>query len=149
MAVAYGPLNSYLGTREELFSHLREIWRKVGWTDRVRSNAEWEHCLKCSLWVYLAWDETRVVGFVRLVDSGLFGHIHDVAVDPDYWRQGIGTKLMDELDKTIAEGWLFPWNEITLEPWDGNPWNREFYEKLGYVDTPCMRLTKYVFPEAP
>ena len=45
-----------------------------------------------------AWDETRLVGFARAVTDGHFrAYIEDVAVHPDYQRQGIGRRLIAAL----------------------------------------------------
>lgn len=148
MGVEIRTIHAFEGRHEELFDQLRNIWRRIGWTKRERSNAEWEHDISRSLWVYIACYGERVVGFVRFVDCGSFGCIFDVAVDPDYQRQGIGSMLMTELDKTIAKGGPFPWNDIILVPWEDNPGNIKFYKSLGYEVIVAMSLKRYTFPEA-
>ena len=50
-------------------------------------------------------DEGRVVGFVwfgAAMDDPGFGEVYLVAVDPDRWRTGVGTALLDAVAPALA-----------------------------------------------
>ncbi|HTI49552.1 MAG TPA: GNAT family N-acetyltransferase [Planctomycetaceae bacterium] len=45
--------------------------------------------------VYTAWDGERLAGILRgWTDGGFDGYVNDLAVDPDYQKQGIGRELL-------------------------------------------------------
>ena len=45
--------------------------------------------------VWSAWDGSRLVGILRgWTDGGYDGYVCDLAVDPDYQKQGIGRELL-------------------------------------------------------
>lgn len=139
-------LSIQAGDAEHAFNQLRELWERIGWSEhRVRTNFIWEDCLRSSHYVLSAWDGQRLVGFGRIVADGIFATFYDIAVDPDYQRQGIGRQLMDMLigqvkDKGYAGIYLFRWEE--------NPGNQAFYESLGFEPTESgMELRKYMKPE--
>lgn len=54
-----------------------------------------------------AWDGDKIIGAVRMISDGLcYGWIHDMAVHPDYRKQGIAEELMKIL-QSGNEGLLF------------------------------------------
>jgi GNAT superfamily N-acetyltransferase len=70
-----------------------------------------------------AWDDTRLIGCVRLLTDGyFFGCITEILVDPDYQGHGIGRELMDR-------AWEASPTSIFL---GAQPGKEEFFEKLGY-----------------
>ena len=70
-----------------------------------------------------------VAGFVvaDLVDG--CAHVVAVAVHPDRGRRGIGRTLLAEVDRYAAEAGL---QGVTLTTFRDVPWNRPWYERLGF-----------------
>ena len=71
----------------------------------------------------------ETIGFGRVIgDGGLYFYIQDVIVLPHYQRQGIGTRIMEEikifLDNTLAEGAF-----VGLKSAEGLI---QFYERFGF-----------------
>jgi len=70
------------------------------------------------------------MGFVcvELVDG--IPHVWQLAVDPDHGRQGLGRSLMEAAcDWARSEHF----DAISLTTYRDVPWNRPFYESLGFV----------------
>ena len=77
-------------------------------------------------------DRSRVVGFAVCEaedeDSVAYVHLHEVSVDPHYGRRGIGRGLVQAvLSLARARAAL-----VSLTTFDDIPWNRPFYERLGF-----------------
>lgn len=70
-----------------------------------------------------AWDQSRLVGCVRLLTDGyFFSTVTEILVDPDYQKQGIGARLMKMV-----------WEESPCSLSFGvQPGNEPFFEKLGF-----------------
>lgn len=101
-------------------------------TDRIR---RWEADLtagRTSWWV--AEDDGALVGFVGIgpsrdpVDPGL-GELDTIAVDPGWWRTGVGTALMGTaLDALVAAGF----REAIVWTLAGYDRGQRFYESAGW-----------------
>jgi len=59
-------------------------------------------------------------------------HLLLLAVQPARWRQGVGTALMDWLEKVAVTAGL---ERISLEARQSNDQARAFYRRLGYVES--------------
>ena len=83
---------------------------------------------KGNLWVAL--DVANLCGFILVECRDHIGHIKELSVLPSSGRKGIGRGLI-----TQAEGWAkaeeCPW--LSLSTFRDVPWNRPFYEKLGFA----------------
>lgn len=80
--------------------------------------------------VISAWDAGELVGMARVVGDGVtVAYIHDLLVDPDHQRRGIGRALLTEvLDETSHIRQVY----ITT---DDPLWNRhvvKLYRSLGF-----------------
>lgn len=74
--------------------------------------------------VVTCWNAEELCGIGRLISDGVYyAAIFDVAVHPSYQRQGIGRRLMHELEQAV------PGLRIYLTATFGN---EPFYERLGY-----------------
>ena len=50
-----------------------------------------------------AWDDGRLVGFGRVISDGVYqAAVYDMAVIPEYQRQGIGTMIMQNILNKIS-----------------------------------------------
>lgn len=76
----------------EDYLKLRE---SVGWINFSKEQAQ--EAINNSLYTVIAIDNKQTVGMGRLVGDGMYGMIVDLVVEPNYQKQGIGSKIMDML----------------------------------------------------
>jgi len=112
----------------EEFSTLR---KKIGWGE-INSNVA-EVSLNNSLFHVIIRDESQLIGMGRVVgDGAMYFYIQDVVVDPNYQNSGIGTALMDQIEKylsiTATKG-----STIGLLAAKGK---ETFYTRYGYTQRP-------------
>ncbi|MCE7009582.1 GNAT family N-acetyltransferase [Kibdelosporangium philippinense] len=75
--------------------------------------------------VLVAGDPPVAFAYVGPLDGHL--HLHQIAVDPAYARQGLGTALMQAvIARAGARG-------VTLTTFADVPWNGPWYAKLGFT----------------
>jgi GNAT superfamily N-acetyltransferase len=73
--------------------------------------------------------EDAVVGYVEMSVVDGSGHVDQVSVMPDHQRQGVGRALMQAAEQwASAQGFA----SMTLTTFSHVPWNRPWYEHLGY-----------------
>lgn len=78
--------------------------------------------------VCLAYDGNRLIGACRaLTDGEYHGVIYDVAVRPDYQRQGIGRRMIEELLSRLPV-----WRVMLVADAEA----QGFYRKLGFEGYP-------------
>jgi ribosomal protein S18 acetylase RimI-like enzyme len=83
-----------------------------------------------SRWIVAAYDDVRLVGFVRAISDGISNaYVKDVMVDPAYRRRGIGREMMRRL-MSRREGirWVLHTSEQA----------KAFYEAIGFSRAPDM-----------
>jgi GNAT superfamily N-acetyltransferase len=70
------------------------------------------------------WEKGKIIGAGRMISDGVcYGWIHDMAIHPEYQKQGLGRKLMEE---------LLNGNESLLIGLTSAFGAEEFYYKLGF-----------------
>ena len=110
------------------------LWRRA-WGDAGPES--FQPILQRSLAHVGAFDGAKLVGFVNVAwDGGVHAFILDTCVDPDYQRQGIATRLVQqaaELARARGAKWLHVDFELRLEA---------FYRGCGFGPTAAglMRL---------
>lgn len=80
---------------------LKELYNSVDWWPE-RSVEEIAKILddKC----YAAWQDGKMVGFVRYISDGHFrAYVEDAVVLPEYQNKGVGQKLMQESLKDFED----------------------------------------------
>lgn len=79
---------------------------------------------------FVADDGTSVVGYVSggLNEQGS-GEVGAIYVDPEYWRSGIGSLLLDHFEDHGSEA---GWETMQIRVIAENDVARSFYEKHGY-----------------
>ncbi len=95
--------------------------------------------------VLMASRRGRIVGALRMetkkpwaIDLKYFTpvrkavYLHDVEVDPELQRSGIGRQLVDRAKSTAKE---WPVDAIRLDAYDGESGAAPFYEKCGFRET--------------
>ena len=99
---------------------------------------EWVKVQEKSSFIVQVLDKGKTIGWGRCVDDGTFCMIYDVAVHPDYQKQGVGTTIMDEIKKYVAQNDFL---SVSLFYNPNNPSVKEFYKKCGFYElTNAMRL---------
>ena len=73
------------------------LYQAVGWTNYTNQPQMLEQALSHSLASYVARDDEKIVGLVRLIGDGFSSvFVQDLLVLPSYQRQGIGSSLMKQ-----------------------------------------------------
>lgn len=114
------------------FVHLRS---KVGWGDLDLVVAK--QSLEKSLFHVIIKDNHQVIAMGRVVGDGvMYFYIQDVIVDPEYQQQGLGHKIMLEIEKylqsTTQQG-----STVGLLSAKGK---ETFYQRFGYICRPNNTL---------
>ena len=89
-----------------------------------------ELALKTTRAYFVAKVGTEVVGYAGLMVTGSDGHVTTVAVDPDWHRNGIGTRLMLGLSTAAAQRGC---TGLTLEVRVSNTGAQEMYRSFGFA----------------
>jgi len=63
--------------------------------------------------------------------------VHRLAVKVEFWKKGIGKKLMIFAENLVVEKGL---KSIRLDTYSGNPKAMEFYRRLGYIELGTIDL---------
>lgn len=110
--------------------------------NNLRSTVGWDakdlevvqEAIKSSILVKKAISKNKTIGMARVVGDGIYYLIVDVLVDPKYQRNGIGKKLIDEIEKEIKnkmqKGQKCSLNLVSIRG------KEEFYEKCGFRRIP-------------
>jgi GNAT superfamily N-acetyltransferase len=80
------------------------------------------------LWIATAQDG-ELVGFAQVVILDGFAHLDEIDVIPEHGRQGVGSRLVDAVCRWARSA---GYSKVTLSTFRDVPWNRPFYEKLGF-----------------
>jgi GNAT superfamily N-acetyltransferase len=80
------------------------------------------------LWVVLAGSAPVGFAHVEIIDPGT-AHLEEIDVLPAHGRRGLGTRLVTEVCEWAASA---GYESVTLTTFRDVPWNRPFYERLGF-----------------
>lgn len=89
------------------------------------------------LWVVE--DDGRVLGFACFGPAGhdeSFGELYAMNVDPDWWRRGVGSVLLDQVVRGLAQAGHA---EAVLWTGESNARAQAFYERAGWTQDGAMR----------
>lgn len=97
----------------------------------------WQNILtNCQTHTIVQEIDNLVVGFAnfgqtrdRDKDSKISGEITSIYLNPEYWRKGLGTELVEFIFKDMKHR---KFTKITLWVLDTNQIARKFYEKMGF-----------------
>lgn len=132
---------SYRDCRLEDAPSLLAMWRKaeatVGVTDTVEDIGRVIN--HSAAIVLVAEQHNRLVGSVIGTFDGWRGNIYRLAVDPDYRRQGLARKLVDEIEGRLAGMGA---KRVTALVEKDHPWAVGFWSAQGYQRD--ERIARYV-----
>lgn len=89
------------------------------------------------LWVALAGNAPVGFAHVEIIDART-AHLEEVDVLPAHGRRGLGTRLVTEVCEWAASA---GYESVTLTTFRDVPWNRPFYERLGFRVVPDAELS--------
>jgi GNAT superfamily N-acetyltransferase len=75
-------------------------------------------------------DEDRPLGYVLVALVDQQAHIEQISVRPDRQRGGVGQALIDQVQRWARQTGR---SALTLTTFTDVPWNRPWYEHLGFV----------------
>ena len=111
------------------YNNLRE---SIGWN--IKDTSIVENAINNSTIIKKAIVNNKTVGMARVIGDGMYYLIVDVVVSPEYQRNGIGKKIIDEIIEKIGnrteKGQT---SSINLMSIDGK---EAFYEKCGFTKVP-------------
>lgn len=110
-----------------------ELRAAVGWVAIVEEQAQ--SGLDDTDFLIACRDGENIVGAARIIwDKGYVAYLADVMVKPEYQKQGIGKKMVNEcisyIDSQLKDGWRV---KIILLAAKGK---EEFYDKFGFEVRP-------------
>lgn len=111
---------------------LFQLFESTGWNDDYRlAPAELMKAVEASAFTVAAWEQSRLVGFGRLVSDGvLHGMIYEMMVLPEFQGMGIGSGILSMLiDRARGMGL----RELQLFCAEGKI---GFYRKYGFRKRP-------------
>ncbi len=129
IAAARRPIRFERGANVVAPAALADLYRAVGWRRGGEPPEADElerlgRLIAGSAMVASAWDGPLLVGFGRCLTDGAFiGYINNLAVRPQYWRRGIGRRLVDILTAPYPEVMFMVSAVPEVAP---------FFEHLGY-----------------
>jgi Acetyltransferases len=111
-----------------------KLYASVGWEPPCAEQVK--TALKHSIATFTAYDGGLPVGMVRLIgDGGMSFYVKDFAVLPACQGKGVGTMLINALERwikdTLAPGWAVSLELISTK--EAVP----FYKKAGFEERPC------------
>ncbi len=119
-----------------------ELFETTGWNIEYNlTPEELSRVVSKSYFTVSAYDETRMIGFGRIVSDGiLHAMIYEMIIHPDYQGKGIGAEILKQLLSKCKEDNI---RDIQLFCAKGK---RPFYEKFGFYarpdDGPGMQYKK-------
>ncbi len=125
-----------------------ELWKTVfGYTDvRNEPGLSIDKKLEIDDQLYIAMDETMVIGTVMTGYDGHRGWIYSLAVSPAYRNKGIGSKLLQFAEDSLSEKGCM---KINLQVVSSNSDVQEFYRKNGYKVEERISMGKQIDKNVP
>ena len=125
------------------YTAVRRLWKAAGLEiGRSDTRAEIERTRRRDPGLFLvAADGRRVVGVVLGRFDGRRGWIHHLAVDPVRRREGVGARLVRELERRLQRAGC---PKVNLHVTPANAGVVPFYERLGYRTNEILFLERWL-----
>jgi ribosomal protein S18 acetylase RimI-like enzyme len=88
--------------------------------------------------------DNRIIATAMGGYEGHRGWVNYLAVDPALQRQGLGQRMMQEIEKRLLE---IGCPKINLQVREGNTSALEFYNRIGYKDDHAVSMGKRLIPD--
>ena len=106
------------------------IYEENGWESYLGDREKLSQAYDQSLYIFGAFDEDKLVGFVRCVGDGAYiVYVQDLIIYPAYQRRGIGRKLMEQILKKYASV-----HQFVLITDRNDEASNAFYQAIGLSD---------------
>jgi ribosomal protein S18 acetylase RimI-like enzyme len=116
--------------REIGFEQIIELYNSVNWTAYTENPVKLKEALLNSSYVVYAIQDKKLVGLARSISDGVSIHyLQDILVHPDFHKQGIGRKLLENCLENFKEV------RTHMILTDDEEKQIKFYESLGYTNT--------------
>ncbi|MFC1887250.1 GNAT family N-acetyltransferase [Candidatus Cloacimonadota bacterium] len=128
---------------------LISIWKAAGLPYRpqgrdTRANIAEEVKSRKTIFLFCEF-EGKTVGVILITNDGRKGWINRLAVIPEFRNKGIGTSLIKEAERLLADQGL---GIITCLIEDYNQLSRDMFKSLGYVEhKEIIYYAKRLYPE--
>jgi len=116
-------------TNLPLINQYFDLYETTGWnSEYCLTKDELSLSLKNSYYTVSAYEDSKLVGFGRIVSDGIIhAMIYEMIVDPDYQGEGIGSNILNRLvDKCLKDNI----RDIQLFCANGK---KVFYERHGFT----------------
>lgn len=132
---------SYKEYKEIILEEILELYRNVEWSNYYNNPGMVEKAFLNSLYIYGAYDNDKLIGFIRIVGDGYsIIYIQDIVVKKIYQRQGIGTRLLSD----VLNKYLNVYQKVLLT--DNTEKTKSFYKTIGFSNVEeidCVSFIKY------
>ena len=133
---------SYKVFSSEKLNEVKDIYAEAHWNAYLGDDEKLKRGFEHSLYILGAFDEEKLVGFVRCVGDG--AHIllvQDLIVRPEYQKQGIGTTLFQRVWDRYGDVRMF---HVVTELEDAV--DNHFYQSFGMKKLQEGHMVSYFRP---
>lgn len=120
-----------------------ELFRSAGMDDVAdnppKDAAELADAISAGLLWVACGPDNALLGMAQVLDHFGVAHLEEISVRMAAGRKGIGTALLRSAMEALRQR---GYRRVTLSTFSHLPWNRPFYEKLGFVVIPDDEWTE-------
>ena len=132
-------LNQFRIEKNKLTVEQYQILRKTTGWDLI-NDVPVSIALKNDLFSIGVFDDQAIIGMGRVIgDGAIYFYIQDVAVLPEYHKQGVGSLIMDHIENYLNENT----NKNSFIGLMAAKGVKEFYKKYHYLERPSDRPGMY------
>jgi len=118
------------GTGNLTKDSLLRLYKNVGWIKYTEDPDGLNRAIMNSTYVVTIFDDGELIGLARCMsDDVSINYLQDILIDPEYQRQGIGRKLLEN----CLERFKHVRTHVILT--DDEERQKNFYESFGYKNT--------------
>ncbi|WP_319477103.1 GNAT family acetyltransferase [Marispirochaeta aestuarii] len=129
-------------------NHVIELWNSVfGYSDKRNDpSLAIDKKLEVDDQLYIALVDGKIIGTIMTGYDGHRGWIYSLAVQPEYRKSGIGSKLLKYAEEVLTEKGCM---KINLQILSTNTAVKDFYRKNGYEVEERISMGKQIHKNVP